>query len=62
MITLTVADQGRGRTRMHSDEFALQGYCAKCKRVFEVRWAENLCPDCEEVVDTSHLDGLTSAE
>ena len=38
---------------MPSDESALQGYCAKCKRLFEVKWAENLCPDCEEVVDTT---------
>ena len=43
---------------MPTDESALQGYCVKCKRLFEVKWAENLCPDCE--VDTSHLDGLSS--
>ena len=46
---------------MPNDEGALLGYCVKCKRVFEVKWSENLCPDCEEVVDTLHLDGLTSA-
>jgi Zn finger protein HypA/HybF involved in hydrogenase expression len=46
---------------MPSDEAPLQGYCVKCKRLFEVKWAENLCPSCEEVVDDLHLDGLTSA-
>ena len=46
---------------MPNDEGALLGYCVKCKRLFEVKWAESLCPDCEEVVDTLHLDELTSA-
>lgn len=32
---------------MPTDESALQGYCASCKRLFEVRWSETVCPDCE---------------
>jgi len=32
---------------MPSDEGALQGYCVACKRLFEVRWSETVCPDCE---------------
>ena len=41
--------ESEGQTRMPSDESVLQGYCASCKRLFEVRWAENICPDCETI-------------
>ena len=47
---------------MPSDESALQGYCVKCKRLFEVKWAENLCPECEpmkKMVDVPDEDGLS---
>lgn len=47
---------------MPSDENDLQGYCAACKRLFEVRWLENLCPDCEhkqQRLDTPDEDGLS---
>ena len=51
---------------MPTDEAPLQGYCVKCKRLFEVKWAENLCPECEhepmkKMVDVPDEDGLTSA-
>ena len=62
MITLTAADRAEGRTRMPSDESALQGYCASCKRLFEVRWSETVCPDCEhkqQRLDVPEEDGLS---
>lgn len=34
---------------MPSDESTLQGYCTNCKKLFEVRWAETLCPECETI-------------
>jgi exosome complex RNA-binding protein Csl4 len=34
---------------MFSDESALLGYCTNCKKLFEVKWAENVCPECETI-------------
>lgn len=34
---------------MPSDESALLGYCTNCKKLFEVKWAENICPECETI-------------
>jgi len=49
---------------MSSDENALQGYCVSCKRTFEVKWSETVCPVCEhklmkEVLDFPEEDGLS---
>lgn len=47
---------------MPSDESVLQGYCASCKRLFEVRWSETVCPDCEhkqQRLDVPDEDGLS---
>ena len=49
---------------MLNDEFALQGYCVSCKRTFEVKWSETVCPVCEhrpmkEVLDFPDEDGLS---
>jgi rRNA maturation endonuclease Nob1 len=51
---------------MPSDESALQGYCIKCKKLFNVKWAENLCPACEhepmkKVLDFPDDDEVSSA-
>ena len=45
--TLWTRAGSEGQIHMPSDENALQGYCASCKRVFEVRWSETVCPVCE---------------
>jgi RNA polymerase subunit RPABC4/transcription elongation factor Spt4 len=45
---------------MPSDESALQGYCVECKRLFEVKWAENICPECETIKEDNEEDCNTS--
>jgi Zn finger protein HypA/HybF involved in hydrogenase expression len=49
---------------MHNDEFALQGYCVNCKRLFEVKHFENICQQCEHKpmqkgFDLPEEDGLS---
>jgi rRNA maturation endonuclease Nob1 len=49
---------------MPTDEFALQGYCINCKKLFEVKHFENICQQCEhkpmkEVLDFPDEDGLS---
>jgi len=47
---------------MPSDESALLGYCTNCKKLFEVRWAETLCPNCETIKENNEEDCNTSAD